>query len=203
MALSLSLLKDDQRGRAINLMASAFASDPLFRATFKGSDQTRAFVAFMLDMNRLLGGQAIGAFEEGRLVGCVLIEAPAPARSITYMAKMAIVLIRFMPLALRLSVRSIATLNTYFVRTRAAPPSRLYAYLAMVGVAPEQQGRGMGRVLIKEAERRAGAWGADGIALDTENSANVPFYEKLGFKLGQQIDLQAFTSFCMYRMATP
>jgi ribosomal protein S18 acetylase RimI-like enzyme len=185
-------------------MASAFAADPLFVATFgRNKAKVRAFLSFMLDMNRLLGGLTKGAFEGDKLAGCMLVEAPEPPPSVRTIARMVLVLARFLPLALRLSPAKILMLNTYVARTRTTPPTGNFAYLSMVGVDPSHQGRGIGRMLTEQALRQATIWNADGLALDTENPTNVRFYEKLGFRLSERLDLGAFVSFCMYRATRP
>lgn len=53
-------------------------------------------------------------------------------------------------------------------------------YLAVIGVRPGQQGRGLGAALMAPVLSRADA---DGVAcyLETAEAGNVPFYEKRGF----------------------
>jgi GNAT superfamily N-acetyltransferase len=55
-------------------------------------------------------------------------------------------------------------------------------YTMVVGVAPEHQGRGLGRALLQPVLDRADA---DGVPcyLETAQPANVTFYERLGFRV--------------------
>jgi GNAT superfamily N-acetyltransferase len=57
-------------------------------------------------------------------------------------------------------------------------------YLRDMAVAPAAQGRGVGRLLLAEAERVARAWPADAIRLDAYDGAvgAGAFYAKYGFK---------------------
>jgi len=57
-------------------------------------------------------------------------------------------------------------------------------YLTGMAVLPELQGKGVGRRLLKEAERLAREWPADAIRLDAFDGAvgAGPFYEKNGYR---------------------
>lgn len=204
MTVTLGKIARTHRESALELMVSAFLGDPLFLAMF-GQDEhkARAVLEFMFDMNTLLDGEMLGAFDRGVLVGCALMDRPQQPPSLRYATRLTMALLRFVPLALTLGAGKLATLNKYMVETRKGPACGRYAYLAMVGVDPGRQGRGIGRRLVEAAVAQAAAWNADGLALDTENPANIRLYEKLGFISGPTLDLGAFTSFCMYRVIEP
>lgn len=55
-------------------------------------------------------------------------------------------------------------------------------YVMVVGIAPRWQGRGLGRALLQPILDRADAAG-EPCYLETAQSGNVPFYEKLGFRV--------------------
>ncbi len=57
-------------------------------------------------------------------------------------------------------------------------------YLTGMAVHPNLQRKGVGRLLLKEAEAIARAWPAEAIRLDAFDSAAGagPFYEKCGFR---------------------
>jgi len=57
-----------------------------------------------------------------------------------------------------------------------------YHYLFMLGVEPSQQGRGIGGRLLAPLLQRADAEGA-AIRVDTNDPANVRFYERHGFEI--------------------
>ncbi len=56
-----------------------------------------------------------------------------------------------------------------------------WLYVRHLFVAPSWRGRGLGRMLLEEAERRAAARGCAGIYLDTFSPEAVAFYERCGF----------------------
>jgi hypothetical protein len=63
-----------------------------------------------------------------------------------------------------------------------------FVYLDRVAIAPEFQGRGLGRALYDEVERRAdAAWFLLEVNLRPRNDGSLAFHERLGFvEVGQQ-----------------
>jgi GNAT superfamily N-acetyltransferase len=57
-------------------------------------------------------------------------------------------------------------------------------YLIGMAVHPDWQGKGVGRLILKEAEAQARAWPCDAIRLDAWNAdaGAGPFYAKCGFR---------------------
>jgi hypothetical protein len=63
-----------------------------------------------------------------------------------------------------------------------------FVYLDRVAIAPEFQGRGLGRALYEEVERRArAAWFTLEVNLRPRNDGSLAFHDRLGFvEVGQQ-----------------
>jgi hypothetical protein len=63
-----------------------------------------------------------------------------------------------------------------------------FVYLDRVAIAPEFQGRGLGRALYEDVERRAdAAWFLLEVNLRPRNDASLAFHDRLGFvEVGQQ-----------------
>lgn len=76
--------------------------------------------------------------------------------------------------------RSLRRLAELGGRIDAAFPDDMPAYLAVVGVAPEAQGRGLGNALLQAGLDRCDAAGAD-CYLETDTAAAARLYERLGF----------------------
>jgi ribosomal protein S18 acetylase RimI-like enzyme len=66
------------------------------------------------------------------------------------------------------------------VHHRDLPPD--HWYLMVVGVVPARQGQGVGRALLQPILNRADSAGLP-CCLDTAQPQNVPFYQKLGFRV--------------------
>jgi GNAT superfamily N-acetyltransferase len=72
-----------------------------------------------------------------------------------------------------------------------APPGA-YHFLGIIGVRPDQQGKGHARALIEHIMERCRAdKSSAGVWLSTETADNVPLYEHLGFRLRAERDIGA------------
>ena len=65
-------------------------------------------------------------------------------------------------------------------------PAQPHWYLDLLGTAPDAQGRGLGSALLRELRERVDVEGASSY-LETDRSANLPFYERAGYAvLGEE-----------------
>ncbi len=67
-------------------------------------------------------------------------------------------------------------------------PHEPHWYLAVLGVAPDRQGRGFGSHLMQPVLERCDANG-DAAYLETDTERNVQLYERHGFKVTEEFDL--------------
>lgn len=72
------------------------------------------------------------------------------------------------------------------VQARVAPEPHLY--LAMLGVDPEHQGRGLGRRLVEAMLEQADREGRRSY-LETEVERNIGFYRRFGFEVAEELAL--------------
>ncbi|NPV13368.1 GNAT family N-acetyltransferase [candidate division WOR-3 bacterium] len=63
-----------------------------------------------------------------------------------------------------------------------------HRYLALLGVAPEHQGKGFGTALLQVGIEEALKHNQS-IYIDTTNERNIPFYERFGFELVKSLPL--------------
>ncbi|MFT3981194.1 MAG: GNAT family N-acetyltransferase [Ferruginibacter sp.] len=73
-------------------------------------------------------------------------------------------------------------------KIRALQPKQLIYYLWFIGVTPEGQGKGIGSQLLKDVLADCSI-NERIICLETSTIKNIPWYEKLGFKVYNQLDL--------------
>ncbi|MFF5211249.1 GNAT family N-acetyltransferase [Streptosporangium sp. NPDC000396] len=83
---------------------------------------------------------------------------------------------------------------------KKARPSRPHWYLAHIGTDPAVRGRGAGGALLKSRLAHCDEHGLPAY-LESSNETNVPFYEKFGFAVTQEIVLpyQGPTCWAMWR----
>ena len=169
---------------AAALLARAFDDDPLMAwvmpaASRRGHDLRRFFAASLRDAGRF---GRIDLSPDG--AGAAVWLAPGRFR----MTPLRLLRSGHVLLPIRLGVatyRRLMRLNEYALmlhnRTVASP----HWYLLAIGVDPAHRGRGLGEALL-----RAGLEIADSIRLpaylETSNPANLPLYERLGFRVAIQ-----------------
>jgi ribosomal protein S18 acetylase RimI-like enzyme len=68
------------------------------------------------------------------------------------------------------------------------PLGELHWYLAFLGVAPSEQGKGLGSALMKPVLNRCDAEGMPAY-LETSNERNLPLYQRHGFKVVGECDI--------------
>lgn len=82
-------------------------------------------------------------------------------------------------------------------------PQGPHHYLGVLGVAPEAQGQGIGRLLLSEVAALVdGEPNSEGVWLDTENPRNVAFYEGRGFTVAAVRPLGPISIWGMWRPRT-
>ncbi len=188
----------------IDIVTASFRDDPLFVHLFpegpaSSARERRAFVSFLLDINRVFGGTPQGLFVNGRMVAAWLLEPPLPRWKHGIASLLAVV--RGIPTLISLGASRMQWLNAYAERTRRALPAGDYHYLVMLGVHPDRQGRGHGGAALRAIAATVEARGdSQGIGLDTENEANVALYERFGYtSLGPQSLDGGVVAHCMLR----
>ena len=61
-------------------------------------------------------------------------------------------------------------------------------YLWFIGVDPKEQNKGTGSTLLKDVIHQASLKNRS-VYLETSTSKNIPWYEKFGFKIYNELDL--------------
>ncbi|KKO53242.1 GNAT family N-acetyltransferase [Paenibacillus sp. DMB20] len=203
-SVSIAKLTKADKPLFVALMSRAFARDPLFLHVFgdselddRAQDHVIAFLAFMFDKSLLLNEEVWGYFEKENLLGVYIVEKPQA--SMIHKVKGFGLILRLIPLFFQLSRKTLSLLNSYMRVTRSFAPSRSHHYLVMIGVEPKAQGKGIGKALLRhlldtvEADN-----GSHGIALDTENEANVNLYRRFGFSLTMETQIGNIPVYCMF-----
>lgn len=186
---------------ALDVLTAAFADDPLIAHLLPGprrQERSRPFFAFLLAKSRLLGEELIGLEQSGRLLGVASVEQPGARRpSLGQLGRFGLACLR---LLVKIGPRSFARLNGYMRATLAARPTTPHHYLVFIGVDPAAQGAGHGRRLLTAIHDRAAADPrSQGVALDTEQPANVPLYQRFGYQLTATTAAGPLAIYCMQR----
>ena len=162
-----------ERDAVINALMLAFATDPCTRYLF--STPAAYCAAFRPFAEAMGGGAAHGGLadlaEDGSAAALWL---PPSVKSDS--GAIGALIEAFTP-AERLPV-----LGQVVEQMGAFHPEEPHWYLAMLGVDPMRQGRGLGSALLKAGLARCDAEGAAAY-LESSNPKNVPLYERHGFEV--------------------
>ncbi|WP_232229130.1 GNAT family N-acetyltransferase [Paenibacillus zanthoxyli] len=197
------LIKSD-KPLFVSLMSRAFAKDPLFTHLFgdsvldrTASSHVTAFVSFMFDKSFLLNEEVWGYFENESLLGAYIVEKPHESK--LQNMKGLLLIGRLIPLLFQMSGQTLSLLNSYMRVTRSAAPPLTHHYLIMIAVQPEDQGKGIGKVLLKHLLNTVNKdTKSHGVALDTENKENINWYRKFGFTLSNETQIDNLPVYCMF-----
>jgi len=183
----------------IHLLISAFQNDPMFIKLFKGSHkhrQMRAFFKFVFIRNQLMNGLYLTDSSDNPSY-VAFIETPKNKQNYTFSKKVRL-LLEMLRLVLYIPMKSLNYLSQYDSVTSKQRPSEYHYYLTMIGVSSKKQGQGIGKQVIDQIHQIAiNNLDNPMICLDTKNEKNVSYYEHLGYKLTNQVEVSKLTIYFM------
>jgi ribosomal protein S18 acetylase RimI-like enzyme len=90
--------------------------------------------------------------------------------------------------------------DTFMELVEELRPAVPHMYLSTIGVEPDFQGQGHGRALIEAVHAMSESDPTStGVGLDTDNPANVPLYEHLGYEVVKKAKLGELDVWAMFR----
>jgi len=175
-----------QRGEvetASRLLGRAFDHDPVIGSLWMAPRRRR--LAFPALFRSLLhdvvdGGTAYGAFRGRGLAGAAVWMPPAGPEKSAVRARANILWLRV------LFPRGTPDVLAMFERLGHLHPDESHWYLAFVGVDPDVQSRGIGARLLAPVHERADTERVF-CYLETPFSRTHPFYERLGYRIRQEV----------------
>ncbi len=184
---------------AVGVLAAAFEPDPLMNYIFAGqgpayADSLRQLMRFACLVRFDLDWPLLGVEDSGRLVGVLGVglaaDTPWPdSLKQTYQ--------EFGDVA---GAEAVARLEAYSQLADSGRPEQPHIHVAMIGVDPNSQGRGVGRALLAAVQAMSRQDASSlGVSLDTENEASKRFYEACGYHCTGEHDLGGVTIWDMYQ----
>lgn len=200
--MSITSFSESNTEACAAVIAAAFEQDPLYALHLKSPTEKYLFSKFLIRKSLTLGEhslvitldkgviQAAASYEvdSGHAFKRVLNQLRWP------FLKEVLNMQRFMsPAAFRF-------FNQYMRFTTSVRPKERHHYLVFIGVHPEAQGKGYGTQLINEIH---GIVDSDvhsvGIGLDTENAANIAYYQRFGYALTGEKTIGDVTIYTLFR----
>jgi GNAT superfamily N-acetyltransferase len=191
MTIKFQNLVREDIDAAASMLARAFENDPLMKTFFSDApipeDVARQeLFRFSCLVRYELGWPLVGLVEDGRICGAACISFPERPEWPALLDH------AYEELKSRLGTMSVKRLETYGRLVDDHRPDQSHHFLAVLGVDPRNQGRGLGRLLLEDVQRRAAIHPTSvGVALDTENPKNLPFYQYFGYELTAESTLNS------------
>ena len=195
--MSVIRLSRADQPELIALLRAAFYDYPVMRFVLKSAGeeydrQLDALIEFFCAIRFVRDFPALGIRESGQLVAAALLNDPTPEP-------------RPLPQAELERMKSIvgpeaeARLVQYETKSSIPEPSAPHHLLGMIGVHPEHRGKRYGGALMDAARELANSHPTScGVYLHTEDPANVPFYQRFGYQLVGEVDVDELHSWCFF-----
>ena len=136
---------------------------------------------------------------EGKLTGVVI--TPLKAKEQNKQKAIALAL-GDEQLAIAVGEAVITKMEAYFQIKDANKPKQPHFYLDILAVAPESQGRGVGKALLEAIHEMSKRSPQFSIALDTENEDNLDLYRRFGYSVSTKTKLDRLIIWSMFRSKT-
>lgn len=184
---------------AVEALALAFEDYPLMRHFFEEREGEyprllRQFMRFSCEVRLHLGMPLLGNVSGGRIAGVAGLTTPEVGSWPSELARM--------HEALRETIGPLAAerLDEYSQLAEQYEPKDSHYYLGILGVRPEEQGKGHAKALLDRLHELSQAHpNSTGVYLDTEHPENVQLYEHFGYRVVGHARLGAVGVWCMWR----
>lgn len=184
---------------AVEVLSVAMENDPLMRYIFRSQGETyrqnlRDLFRFSCEVRFELEWSVLGVRLGSKLVGVANLTEPGEAEWPKSLSK------KYESLKSAIGLDAIQRLERYSEITDGYRPPRPHFHVGVVGFIPEAQGKGFGRKLFLHIHTLSNRHSNSiGVALDTENSRNVPIYQHLGYKTTANTYIDDMQVWCMFR----
>jgi GNAT superfamily N-acetyltransferase len=189
------LARPDDAPALDDVLADAFFDDPI--SVHLLPDASRRRDRLRLGMGHVMRSTYLandGAWTTDALDGVALWAKPGDAKP------SALRQLRDLPTFARSFGRRLPRAISAFGSAEKRRPDEDHWFLDIIGVRPDRQGHGVGSALLRAALTQIDQTGAPAF-LVTSNPSNVPFYEKLGFVVGEEYDIGPVHVWPMLRRA--
>lgn len=173
----------DSLDEAVEVLALAFENDPFIRYihSHQGTtylDQVRELFRFVCEARLELRWPLIGTTSNSQLTGVACISVPEKKDWPTSLVE------KYEKLKSFIGDESVSHLQRFSNLSHQYAPRQSHHYLAAIGIHPEFQGQGFGRLLLDAVhEMSESHTESTGVYLETAKQENVALYEHFGYHL--------------------
>ncbi|NJM23429.1 MAG: GNAT family N-acetyltransferase [Richelia sp. SM1_7_0] len=187
----------------IEILSSAFENYPLmqffFQDTYKQS--IRYMIKTMFDEASMVDNLLLGAFLEGKLHGVAFIAPPKNTEKTESNNNQSITTASEEEFAKVVGEAAMMRIEAYFNLKNTNKPSSPHFYIKALGVHPQSQGKGIGNALLSQIHQMSEEdSNSQGVALDTQTSDNVTYYQRFGYRISTTAKLENVENWFMFRL---
>ncbi len=186
------------RAEATRVLVESFYDYPYMRLMLRSSGEAYPehldeFVRFVLDARFTRRHPVLGLREGGDLGAVATVVEPGPSERSPEIQQL------FDDLEAALGEEPMELMSEWEEKSHIGRPDEPFHYLGMLGVLPDQQGKGLGGKLVRAVKDLAFEHaGSTGVCLNTEVESNVALYEHLGFEVVGEADVDDVHTWCMF-----
>ena len=192
-------IPQDRLDEATDVLTRAFVDYPLMRYFFSEDgtiDLGDVREAFRLTCAlRMANNVPVkGIILNNRLIAVACLDLPEPMSMPESMEQV------FTAFIGQIGAGAVERLERYRDLTASTRPAEPHCYLVAIGVLPDLQGKGYGRVLLNTVHTLSMSHpSSTGVGLDTETAGNVPLYEHVGYRVEAKTALGEVPVWCMFQ----
>ena len=188
---------------AAGLLARAFEGDPLMQTFFSQAqihpdDARRELFRYACLIRLHLRWPLLGVVEDGLVRGVACVSHPEEKEWPSELQRI------YADFKSRIGPLPSEILEQYAQIVDQHRPQTDHHFLAVLGVDPDHHARGYGRMLLEAVHQLSASHpSSTGIALDTENPANLAFYQRFGYSLSAESSLAGTKIYHFFRPVDP
>ena len=174
-------IAQEEREHVVDVLCESFREYPVMQFVLgpeEGQEaRLRSLIGFFTDVRFAMEWPVLGVREGDRLVAAALVNEPHD-RSFLQRFEEGIAWVKH-----ELGEAAFTRLERFEKAAEVNEPDQSHYFVGMLGVVPDEQGRGHARRLLEHVRRLSAEAGCAGVALSTEDPENIPFYEHMGFEI--------------------
>jgi GNAT superfamily N-acetyltransferase len=197
--VTIERLTEADRERVIDALAAAFHDYPVMRFVLSDAgdeyDQRLSYlIGFYCDKRLIHGWPVLGIRHGPELVAVALVTAPGGVSESPEFRR------THLELARAIGRDAYDRMARYERESSGQEPKEPHYFLGMLGVAPGHQGSGYGRILLEHIQVMSEEHSiSTGVSLSTEDSSNVAYYQRAGYRVLGEADVDEIHTWCLFR----
>ncbi|MEB3216643.1 MAG: GNAT family N-acetyltransferase [Nostocales cyanobacterium 94392] len=198
--IEITSLYTQDAENVIEILSSAFENYPLmqffFGDTYKQS--MHYMIKTMFDEASIINNLLLGAFIQRKLQGVAFVTPPKKTESNQNSQNTTTASEE--ELAKVVGEAAMMRIEAYFNLKNVNKPSSPHFYINALGVHPQSQGKGIGSALLSQIHQMSEQHSdSHGVALDTQTSNNVGYYQRFGYNVSTTAKLENVENWFLFR----